>query len=229
MRLYHNQINTYKETSRQNISLSNMSFCDSHNFEIDDLGIARHKRDGDSYAERLIDGVAIDTTLFWESSGYSYYDDPDLKEEIIGERKISDEIQEVTKAWGKEKGEGKFYRKRRVPKKKSKNYPTKPKPKNSWHKRLSKISLELGNLDYQTEENAWAELEDSHCEIYNAKKIKEAINEEKIQAAESKLALADLIYYVSIQKGWKKESDKDFYHQCYFANPSYPETPRPSK
>ena len=201
-----------------------MAFCDSHKFEIDDMGIARHKRDGDSYAERLIDGVALDTTLFWDSSGYAYYDNPDLKEEIIGERKISDEIQEVTKVWGKEKGEGKFHRKRRVPKKNSKNYPTKPKPKKSWHKRLSKISIELGNLDYQTEENAWAELEDAHCEIYNAKKIKEAKNKEMNQVAESKPALTDLIYYFTTrdERGCEKESDKDFHHQCYFANPPYP-------
>jgi hypothetical protein len=137
-----------------------MSFCDSHLFQVDDLGIARHKREGDSYAERLIDGVPLDTTLQWDSEQLCYVIDPDDKEETVGERTVSQEVHEVTKNPGKEKGEGKFYRKRRVPKKKSKNYPTKPKPKHSWHKRLSKVAQELGDIQEHTEERADMEKED---------------------------------------------------------------------
>lgn len=136
-----------------------MAFCDSHLFEVDDLGIARHKRSGDTYAERLIDGVPLDTSLHWDSEELCYIIDPDDKEEIVGSRNVPLEFVEVIKNPGKEKGEGKFYRKRRVPKKKDKKYPTKPKPKNSWHKRLSKVAQELGDIQEHTEERANMEKE----------------------------------------------------------------------
>jgi len=144
-----------------------MAFCDSHLFHVDDLGIARHKREGDTYAERLIDGVALDTTLHWDSEELYYIIDPEDKEEIVGERNVPLEFVEVTKNPGKERGEGKFYRKRRVPKKKEKKYPTKPKPKHSWHKRLSKVAQELGDIHAHTEENANMEVE----EVYEEKEI----------------------------------------------------------
>lgn len=137
-----------------------MTFCDSHLFQVDDLGIARHKREGESYAERLIDGVPLDTTLQWDSEELYYIIYPDDKEEIVGSRNVPLEIQEVTKHPGKEKGEGKFYRKRRIPKKKNKNYPTKPKPKHSWHKRLSKVAQDLGDINEHTEERADMEKEE---------------------------------------------------------------------
>ena len=153
-----------------------MAFCDSHLFQVDDLGIARHKRDGESYAERLIDGVPLDTTLQWDSEQLWYVIDPDDKEETVGERTVSQEVHEVTKNPGKEKGEGKFYRKRRVPKKKEKNYPTKPKPKNSWHKRMSKVAQELGDIQEHTEERAEMEKEDFYDiqdEVITRKKLAE--------------------------------------------------------
>ena len=39
------------------------AFADSQRFEIDEVGIVRHKREGNSYADKVIDGVALDTTL----------------------------------------------------------------------------------------------------------------------------------------------------------------------
>jgi hypothetical protein len=149
-----------------------MAFCDSHLFQVDDLGIARHKRDGKSYAERLIDGVSLDTTLHWESEELYYIIDPDDKEETVGERNVSQEVQEVTKNPGKEKGEGKFYRKRRVPKKKEKKYPT--KPKHTWHKRLSKVAQELGDIYKHTEENADMEVQ----EVYEEKEFRDEMKRE---------------------------------------------------
>ncbi len=119
-------------------------------FEIDEYGIVRHKRTGATYAERLIDGVALDTTLLWESATFAYYYDPEQKEEIVGERMVSDEIQEVSKVWGTKRGEGKFYRKRRVPKLKRQSHPVKPKPCEPRHTRLSKHAEELQHHGFAT-------------------------------------------------------------------------------
>lgn len=156
-----------------------MAFCDSHLFRVDDLGIARHKREGESYAERLIDGVPLDTTIQWDSEQLCYIIDPDDKEEIVGSRNVSQEIQEVTKNPGKEKGEGKFYRKRRIPKKKNKNYPTKPKPKHSWHKRLSKVAQDLGDINEHTEERADMMMNEAYEEKALRDEIKKEAEDEK--------------------------------------------------
>jgi hypothetical protein len=156
-----------------------MAFCDSHLFQVDDLGIARHKREGDSYAERLIDGVPLDTTLQWDSEELYYIIYPDDKEEIVGSRNVPLEIQEVTKNPGKEKGEGKFYRKRRIPKKKNKNYPTKPKPKHSWHKRLSKLAQDLGDIHEHTEERADMMMNEAYEEKALRDEIKKEAEDEK--------------------------------------------------
>ena len=50
------------------------AFADSQKFEIDDIGIVRHKREGNSYADKVIDGVSLDTTLHFDPQGYMYYD-----------------------------------------------------------------------------------------------------------------------------------------------------------
>ena len=153
-----------------------MAFCDSHKFEIDELGIARHVRTGSSYADRVLDGVALDTTLFWDYECNSYYISSNEKEEIVGDRNIDDTIQETTKYRGKEtnRGEGKFYRKRRVPKKKNKNYPT--KPKQNWHKRLSKVAQELSIPSLFIQE---IELESVWCEIED--RVRDAEDKEYIR------------------------------------------------
>lgn len=118
-----------------------MSFCDSDKFAIDEFGIVRHKRTGSSYAERVIDGVALDITLQWESDCYVYYLDPDEKEESVGVRTVDPNIQEKTKQWPKGRGERKFYRSRRVPKRKIKNFHTKPKTHNK--NRQDKVAAEI--------------------------------------------------------------------------------------
>lgn len=157
-----------------------MAFCDSHLFQVDDLGIARHKRSGNTYADRLIDGVALDTTLHWESEQLCYIIDPEDKEEIVGSRNVPLEVVEVTKNPGKEKGEGKFYRKRRIPKKKNKNYPTKPKPKHSWHKRLSKVAQELGDIYEHTKEISDMQLSEAYEEKALRDEMKRKAEDEKI-------------------------------------------------
>ena len=156
-----------------------MAFCDSHLYEVDDLGIVRHKRSGKTYADRLIDGVALDTTLQWDSEQLCYIIYQDDKEEIVGSRNVPLEFVEVTKNPGKEKGEGKFYRKRRIPKKKNKNYPTKPKPKNSWHKRLSKVAQELGDIYEHTKEISDMKLNEAYEEKALRDEIKREAEDEK--------------------------------------------------
>ena len=48
---------------------------------------------------------------------------------FVNHRNISSDLHETENAYIERKGEKKFYRKRNVPKKKGKNYPTKPKSK----------------------------------------------------------------------------------------------------
>jgi hypothetical protein len=133
-----------------------MSFCDSSLFTIDKVGVPRHRRDGNTYADKLINGVSLDDSMRWENMGVMYFEETEAPSEyMVGERTVKSEILESTCSskshMSREKGEGKFYRKRRIPKKKQKNYPTKPKPKHSWHKRISKLAEELSipTLDQQ--------------------------------------------------------------------------------
>ncbi len=155
-----------------------MAFADSHKFEVTDEGLALHKRGGATYADKTIDGVNLDDSCRWMNQideikrGVST---PSGESIMVGERVSSGEVMEVSKKWGKERGEGKFKRQRSVPKSKVKKYPTKPKPKHSWHKRLSKVAQELGDLELQTEEQANMEMYEynEHCE-----EEKEAIEEQ---------------------------------------------------
>lgn len=145
------------------IHTNTMSFADSSRFELDEVGVMRHKREGNSYADRLMDGVDIDLSMFFENIGYSYIEEEE-DEEIIGERKIEQDIKESSTIRGEERGERKFKRTRPVPQKKMKKYPTKPKPKHSWHKRLSKVARELGDVNNLTEFTATQELGDFYDE-----------------------------------------------------------------
>lgn len=215
-----------------------MTFYDSHLFEVDEFGIARHKRSGNTYADRLIDGVALDTTLHWDSEVLCYIIDPEEKEEIVGSRNVPLEFGEVTKNPGKERGEGKFYRKRRIPKKKNKNYPTKPKPKNSWHKRLSKVAQELGDINEHTKEisdmiineayeekalrdemkreaedeknlDLWREVRDKNPGMYCVVELRVPLNERGLEVFDIDLAGVDRsIPYISHQF-WLDWNDKN--------------------
>ena len=82
-------------------------------FKIGSDGRDRDRRDGDTWADKVLDGVGLDETMYWENCGYSYVEE-DAGDEIVGERKISGEVQETTKIWGKERGEGKFKRMKKV-------------------------------------------------------------------------------------------------------------------
>ena len=42
-----------------------MAFSDSHRFEVTDNGFALHKRDGDTYADKTINGVNLDDSCRW--------------------------------------------------------------------------------------------------------------------------------------------------------------------
>ncbi len=154
-----------------------MAFCDSHLFNIGEDGHVYHKTDGSTWAEKVIDGVDLDLTIMW---GSGRNDGENWKEEetgevVVGSRNSSEEVHEVMKTWGKERGEGKFRREKKIPQKKIKKYPTKPKPKNSWHKRLSKIARELDmeEIGSHTEERAVQEIGDIYDEIATAKEQEE--------------------------------------------------------
>ena len=152
------------------------SFCDSGSFKLGSDGRVCHRRDGSTWADKVLDGVELDKTMYWENCGYSYIEEEE-GEEIVGDRKISDEVQESTKTWGKERGEGKFKREKKVPQKKGKKYPTKPKPKHSWHKRISKVArqLDMEDTGSHTEQMANAEWND----FWDEKRLEE---EEKEKA-----------------------------------------------
>ena len=154
-----------------------MSFSDSSQFQLDEFGVMRHKRDGNTWVDRLMDGVDIDITMLLENCGYAYIPE-EPGEEIVGDRKITNDVQETTKKWGKERGEGKFRRKKKIPQRKMKKYPTKPKPKHSWHKRLSKIAIELDMepISSHTEQTAVQEIGDFYDDYYEEKRL---IEEEK--------------------------------------------------
>ena len=137
------------------------TFADSQKFEIDEVGIVRHKREGNSYADKVIDGVALDTTLHFDSQGYMYYEEgpeqPPVKKTISIQESTSEEV-------GSKKKKKKM--------KKNKNFKT--KPKHSWHKRLSKVALELGDVSSQTEMNAQMEWQG----FWDDKEIRERKEEE---------------------------------------------------
>jgi len=145
-----------------------MAFSDSHRFEVTDDGQALHRRDGDTYADKAINGVNLDDSCRWMNEIDGIQRDsstPSGETIVIGERVTNGEVVEVSKKWGKERGEGKFKRHRSVPKSKEKKYPTKPKPKHSWHKRLSKVARELGDLELQTEQQANIEISECYDQI----------------------------------------------------------------
>ena len=148
-------------------------FQDSSQFKIGEDGRVCHRRDGESWADKVLDGVSLDQTIYWENCGYSYIEE-ESGENIVGERKNAGEIQETTKTWGKERGEGKFKREKKIPQK-NKKHPTKPKPKHSWHKRLSKVARELGDVNMQTEQIANGEWND----FWDERKKEQELEEEK--------------------------------------------------
>lgn len=113
-----------------------MGIADSSNFRIED-GVVKHRRDGFRYMDRLMDGVELDKTLKWDSEIMVKIYFLDDKEEIIGDRNVTMNVDEKHKEYEKgSRGEKKFKRKRKIPVK-NKKYPTKPK---RWNKRLSKVA-----------------------------------------------------------------------------------------
>jgi len=160
------------------------NFCDSEQFRIGSDGRVCHRRDGETWADKVLDGVDLDKTMYWENCGYSYVEEEE-GDEMVGDRKVSNEVQETTKVWGKEKGEGKFKREKKVPQKKGSKYPTKPKPKNSWHKRISKVAkmLDMEDNGSHTEQVADGEWND----FWDEKRLEEcAAAEAKVAAQEEK-------------------------------------------
>jgi hypothetical protein len=146
------------------------NFSDSGLFKVGSDGRVCHRRDGTTWADKVLDGVHLDKTMYWENCGYSYVEE-DEGDEMVGDRKISNEVQETSKVWGKEKGEGKFKREKKIPQRRMKKYPTKPKPKNSWHKRISKVArqLDMEDIGSHTEQVAVEEWND----FWDEKEIEE--------------------------------------------------------
>lgn len=147
-----------------------MAFSDSSQFQLDEFGVMRHKRVGNTWVDRLMDGVNIDTTMFLENCGYSYIEE-EPGDEIVGERMTTSEVKETEKTWSHQK-EGKSKKKK---KKKTKRYQTKPKPKHSWHKRISKIAneLDMEAICSHTEEKAVQELGNFYDEYFEEKRFQE--------------------------------------------------------
>lgn len=140
------------------------NFSDSGMFKMGPDGRVCHRRDGGTWADKVLDGVDLDKTMYWENCGYTYVEE-DEGDEMVGDRKVSNEVQETTKVWGKERGEGKFKREKKIPQKKGSKYPTKPKPKNPWHKRISKVARQLdmediGSHTEQVADGEWNEFWD---------------------------------------------------------------------
>jgi hypothetical protein len=137
------------------------NFTDSGMFKMGPDGRVCHRRDGDTWADKVLDGVDLDKTMYWENCGYTYVEEEE-GDEMVGDRKVSNEVQETTKVWGKERGEGKFKREKKIPQKRGSKYPTKPKPKNSWHKRISKVArqLDMEDIGSHTEQVADEEWND---------------------------------------------------------------------
>ena len=139
-------------------------FCDSSLFKVGEDGRVCHRRDGETWADKVLNGVPLDKTMHWENCGY-YYIEEESGDSMVGEREVADTVQEKTKGWGKERGEGKFKREKKIPLKKIKKYPTKPKPKKSWHKRISKVARQLDMEDIgshieQVADGEWNDLWD---------------------------------------------------------------------
>ena len=147
-------------------------FCDSSLFKVGEDGRVCHRRDGETWADKVLNGVPLDKTMHWENCGY-YYIEEESGDSMVGEREVLPVIQEKTKGWEKEKGEGKFKREKKIPQKKIKKYPTKPKPKHSWHKRLSKIAIELDMepISSHTEQAAVQEIGDFYDEYLEEKRL----------------------------------------------------------
>jgi len=147
-----------------------VGFCDSSLFRVGEDGRVCHRRDGETWADKVLDGVPLDKTMYWENCGY-YYIEEESGDSVVGERDVPSDVQEKTKGWDKERGEGKFKREKKIPQKKIKKYPTKPKPKNSWHKRISKVArqLDMENIGSHTEQVAEGEWND----FWDEKEIEE--------------------------------------------------------
>lgn len=133
-----------------------------------------HRRNGNTWADKVLDGVLLDKTMYWENCGYFYIEEEE-GEEIVGDRKISDEVQESIKKWGRDRGEGKFKREKKISQKKGKKYPTKPKPKNSWHKRISKVArqLDMEDIGSHTEQVTDGEWNDFWGDFLDEKRLEE--------------------------------------------------------
>ena len=145
-------------------------FCDGDKFRFGRDGRVCWNRPGDKWSDRVLDGVDLDLSLYWGSgrlTGYGVRTEEEREKKMVSERVTSDEVRETTKKWGKERGEGKFKRKKKIPQKNNKRYPTKPKPKDRRYRRLSKIAqqLDMEDIGSHMEEKAVQEWSDFWDEI----------------------------------------------------------------
>ena len=140
------------------------NFRDSEKFRFGEDGQVCWNRPGGTWADRVLDGVELDLSLYWGSGrvGFMHHDGGPTGEEIVGDRMTTGVIQETTKTRKKERGEGKFQREKKIPQKKRKKYPTKPKAKDSRYRRISKIArqLDMEGVGSHIEEKAVQEWSD---------------------------------------------------------------------
>ena len=117
-------------------------FSDSSNFEIVDDGSHAgprviHTRDlgpGSSWADRVIHGVDLDDTCKWSYESDLVRHEKELSETgdtylMVGDKKVDPVIRESGNSPHQIKGTGEsktFYRKRKIPLGRTKNYPVKP-------------------------------------------------------------------------------------------------------
>lgn len=159
-------------------------FLDSHKFSKNEEGSFIHtrnlgQREGHTYPEAkwsdvTIHGVNIDDSMFWHFRNDCLENVPSGKgggEIIVGERKLQSEIRssesgsvsnaEFKKGTGEKKT---YYRKRKIPKTKKKNYPVKPiketqkTKKNTMEEKYDEVS---GTMRFTTSEKDPGESIDS--------------------------------------------------------------------
>ena len=90
-----------------------------------------------SWSERIDDGIPLNDTNWWESRNNYLALIREMgqsrnprKESMVGERTVNTDIDISQISYGFQKGSGEkktYYRRRKIPKRKKKKYPTKPR------------------------------------------------------------------------------------------------------
>jgi hypothetical protein len=113
---------------------------------------------GKKWTDVVLNGVCLDDTIYWDhemedikyrvDESRHFSKNPKI---IINERDVNRSIHESSSYHGKEKKEPNlFYRKKKVPQKNNKNYPTKPKVVGD--EKIMKVSGKRGHFNWEITE-----------------------------------------------------------------------------